>query len=175
MSLSADALEARFEQMCVGGLDELEAEHVSRADIVVTRSLDCRYTGQSFALNVPWSRPEAVVAAFESAHEQRYGHRVDKPVEVLNLRVKLEGPANSFEIADVSETGVLDPDYANVEGFDTPVACHHRASLYAGARFDGPALLIEQYSTALVHAGWQARTDSAGNVLLERSETARVY
>lgn len=168
LSLSAGAFAARFDQMIVGGLDELQAEGVDRASVSIARSVDCRYAGQSFALNVPWTDPQQVVQAFHHVHEERYGHQLDKPVEALNLRVKLEGPATAVEVAGVPASGALEPALVELAGFDAPIPCHHRESLFAGANFDGPALLIEHHSTAYVHAGWRATVDAKGNVLLAR-------
>ncbi len=169
-TLRQDDFDTRFEQMIEGGLAELEAERVARGTVAVTQSADCRYAGQSFALNVPWTDPDGIVASFHAAHRQRYGHEMHKPVEVLNLRVKLEGPRTQVELEPVPETGRLTPTEADLAGFDSPVPCYHRDSLYAGAAFEGPALLIENHSTALIHAGWRARIDRVGNVVLTMND-----
>ena len=105
---------------------------------------------------------------FHRVHEERYGHQLDKPVEALNLRVKLAGRATAVEVAGVPKSGSLAPSFADVAGFDAPIRCHHRESLFAGATFDGPALLIEHHSTAYVHTGWRATVDATGNVMLAR-------
>ena len=167
-SLQQDDFDVRFAQMIDGGLAELEAEGVPAGKVAITQSADCRYAGQSFALNVPWTDPDGIVTSFHAAHQLRYGHALDKPVEVLNLRVKLEGPKPEVALAGVPQEGSLLPAEAVLSGFPEPVPCYHRETLFAGATFRGPALLIEHHSTALIHAGWQARIDAIGNVMLHR-------
>jgi N-methylhydantoinase A/oxoprolinase/acetone carboxylase beta subunit len=74
-------------------LDALAAEareRLRRADAAIEVAYDCRYRGQSFELTV------ADPAAFEAAHEDRYGFREEQGVvDVVTVRVtaRVAGPA----------------------------------------------------------------------------------
>lgn len=57
------------------------------------RTADCRYEGQAYELEVAVDEPlpEVIAASFHDAHEERYGYaQRDEPVEVVNLRVRVE-------------------------------------------------------------------------------------
>jgi N-methylhydantoinase A/oxoprolinase/acetone carboxylase beta subunit len=44
---------------------------------------------------------------------------------------------------------------------------HWRFDLAPGQRIDGPALVAEDETTAVVPAGWTARLDSHGHLIME--------
>jgi N-methylhydantoinase A len=50
---------------------------------------------------------------------------------------------------------------------DTPV--YRRADLAAGQRIDGPAIIEERETTAVIRAGWMATVAPDGSVIAERS------
>ena len=57
-------------------------------EAVVERSLDMRYAGQGYELNIPATGD--FVARFHAAHRNRYGHADKKrPVEIVNVRARL--------------------------------------------------------------------------------------
>ena len=77
--------------------EQIVADDVSTADVTVTASVDCRYVGQGFELNVPldgWCRVLSC-NGFPSAsapHQQLYGHaNRDEPIELVTLRVAAAG------------------------------------------------------------------------------------
>ena len=56
------------------------------------RSMDVRYRGQGYELNVPYHPHSSTssVEAFHRAHQQRYGFSdVERPVEIVNLRLQM--------------------------------------------------------------------------------------
>jgi N-methylhydantoinase A len=60
-------------------------------------SLDMRYVGQSYELNVPWS--DRADEEFHSQHQLRYGYSSpDKPVEVVTARIRAIGEISSPDI-----------------------------------------------------------------------------
>ena len=85
------------------GLGDLEAEFVrleSRArresnDVRILRTVDLRYRGQSFELNVPFGRSMAnAVSKFHLAHRKAYGYsRPGQEVEAVTIRVRSRVPA----------------------------------------------------------------------------------
>jgi N-methylhydantoinase A len=83
---SESDLAAQLQTLAEAGTGELVAEGVTVTDITTSFSLDLRYRGQSYTLNLPWQGIAATGAAFHVLHEQRYGHRLSTPVELVNLR-----------------------------------------------------------------------------------------
>jgi N-methylhydantoinase A len=48
------------------------------------------------------------------------------------------------------------------------VPLYERATLGAGDRFEGPAIVMQLDATTVVPEGWRARMDASGALLLER-------
>ncbi|MEQ8662492.1 MAG: hydantoinase/oxoprolinase family protein, partial [Gammaproteobacteria bacterium] len=125
-------------------------------------SVDVCYRGQSFALNLPWADATILAAAFHTAHEQRYGHRLDLPLELVNLRVALDVATPAPAIAAPAPPAT--PPRRHADG-----AVFARAALVPGTRIDGPAVVYDAIATAFIDDGWSARADAAGNLQLARN------
>ncbi len=167
-AFSETSIETELQALAARGRAELEAEGVSAAAIKAAFSLDLRYQGQSYTLNLAWQGCAASRAAFEALHVQRYGHRLETPVELVTVRCGLHGtslPVRLPRLAN-SHTGV--PRHASVAGYSRPVPVHARAGLCAGQRFAGPALVTETVASTWLPGGWSCVVDAVGNLLLER-------
>ena len=149
------------------------AEGVAADDIETDFSLDLRYRGQSYTLNLPWQGLSATSSAFHAAHEQRYGHRLDAAVELVNLRCRLQSSPPQMQLPDVANrvTAAIEPPLASLAGYSEPVPLWSRSELYAGQTFAGPALVTETVATTWLPAGWHCRVDPVGNLLLEHRES----
>ena len=163
------ALVHELQALATSGTQELVAEGVAADDIETAFSLDLRYQGQSYTLNLPWQGLAATAAAFHAAHQQRYGHRLDAAIELVNLRCGLRSsppPMHLPLLADsVGDSG--EPALARLAGYSAPVPVWPRTALCAGQVFSGPALVTETVATTWLPAGWCCRVDPMGNLLLE--------
>jgi N-methylhydantoinase A len=164
--------DARLEQtlapLVEQGRRELEREGVV-ADVIETNpSLDLRYVGQSYYLNVPWTDVPAAVEAFHAAHQRRYGHRLALAVEVVNVRVALRSPANELPLELEAPRGAAEPRAIALAGIEEPATLWPREALGPGQQVTGPALITETVSTTFVAPGWAAQMDDSGNLLLSR-------
>ena len=139
------------------------------SDMQAEYSADLRYVGQSYTLNLPWSRPETLSQAFHQLHEAQYGHRMDIAVELVNLRVRLLGEKPAFYLPEWQPAEEALTGTASVYGFDEPVSVYIRNALQVDQCIDGPALVTETTSTTWIDEGWQARVDRWGNLLLSVS------
>lgn len=147
----------------------LGEEGVEQAAIRVAVSADLRYRGQSYSLNLPWDDPEPLAAAFHRRHEARYGHALEIPVELVNLRVALSGPEPGFELPRLAAACADLPAPAQqvrIAGAGlAPVWA--RTELGAGSTFAGPGLVTDPVSTTYIAPGWCCRMDDWGNLRLE--------
>ena len=161
-----ESLTSQFLEMRSAGEAELKEEglKVERLE----ERLDVRYEGQTFTLSLPLSDLDELAETFGKAHEARYGHRLDKPVEIVNTRVHIEGEAPGIEMPDIEADEGASTAQTRIEGFDDPVPVTPRGSLVAGTTFEGPVLVTERHSTTLIKSGWTARVDAAGHLLLTR-------
>lgn len=166
----ADALAA----LAQTGRGELEREGLDQESLSEERSLDLRYRGQAHTLNLPWGRLSGVADAFHRLHERTYGHRLDLPIELVNLRVRVRGPSRDLRLPPFPESGCRSPDRsALAHGFPSPVAIHARGDLADGEGLDGPAIVADPVSTLWLAPGWRARLDAVGNLVLLRRDGDR--
>lgn len=140
--------------------------------ILVSRSVDLRYKGQGFEINVR-AGPGAV-ASFHAAHRRRYGYADEsRTVEVVNVRLRMAAPGQKIDFpisalipGDGGQAMVdTQPAIFDSAPFDTPV--FERDLLHAGDRFAGPAIVIEYSATTVVPPGFVAELDTRRNILIE--------
>jgi N-methylhydantoinase A len=168
-TLPAEEIAAAFAALEQEGRADLVADGVAAEDITAGRAADLRYQGQSYTLEVPWTDPAGTAAEFAARHEARYGHRLDVPVELVNLRVAVRSAPPEVTL-DATPTGAPAPPghHAAIPGIDRPVPVYDRATLPAGQLIAGPAVVTERVATSWVAPGWAARVDAVGNLLLDR-------
>jgi N-methylhydantoinase A len=111
---------------------------------------------------------------FEQAYEQVYGLRIPgSAVEVVTWSVTVSTAPPPAEPATLPPAGgVRAPDgwreaWEPGRGERQRFALHWRFDLAPGQRVDGPALVAEHETTAVVPAGWQARLDDRGHLWME--------
>lgn len=165
LELDPQRIEQAFDELAGDGKSALAAEGIDLAEVEVQKSVDLRYLGQSYTLNLPWTNALDANEAFPERHKLRYGHSLDAPVELVNIRVGLQGQPAAFRIQTVSKHQEADPaDWS--ETADGPVPVYRRDHLAPGQSISGPAIVTETVATTWVARGWRCRYDSWGNLLL---------
>ena len=176
-----ERLDEEFHGMEREAREVLGRESLPVARMKVRRFLDIRYVGQSFELTIDYPRPArrgdwspAISKSFHQAHLQRFGY-ADRaePVEIVNLRLKLElevakpqlappshGSADSMA-ASLGETEVVFGGRAVATGL------YLREKIQASMCIQGPALVLQLDTTTVVSPGWSGMVDSYGNLVLE--------
>ncbi|WP_457667104.1 hydantoinase/oxoprolinase family protein [Thiolapillus sp.] len=167
--LSEEHVEAALKALEEEALAIMAAEGIAPQACELGRSLDLRYLGQSCTLDIPWSGREATTEAFHRRHRQRYGHDLDLPLELVNLRLSVQGPGTAIDPACATVTQPASPFLqCRIEGESTAVACYQRDELMPGQELSGPAIIAEQVATTWLSRGWRCRVDEVGNLLLRR-------
>jgi N-methylhydantoinase A len=135
----------------------------ARAEVVY----ELRYAGQAFQLPVPGpvdADPADLIAGFERAHEERYGHR-DPEGEVVLVDVRLALVVPGPEPRPRAATGALEERSRSVrfgeEWVETPVL---RGEPRAGTSAEGPVVFELPESTLVLPPGWSAEVDAAGTI-----------
>ncbi len=155
-----------FERLALQGRQALGKEGLQAAQLSEQYSVDLRYLGQSYALTLPWQGKDAVLASFHQAHIKRYGHRMELPVELVNLRVNVTGPAVDLHLPPVPMRPKPSPQRVEVYGYEATVACYQRDSLSVEDVIQGPAIVIESIATTFIEPDWQGQLDNTGNLIL---------
>jgi N-methylhydantoinase A len=167
--MTAAEIEADLAQLRAEGERSLIQEGLDPGDISARPSLDLRYRGQSYTLTVSWQGDGAASAeAFHLAHQERYGHRLDLPVELVNLRLQLQGPQPSLPLHQLETAQAAGPSaFTALSGIEDAVPVWAREQLAPGQVLEGPALITETVSTTWLAPGWHCLVDPYGNLILE--------
>ena len=179
-----DELLGWFAQRGEALTDQLVRDGVERGDVTVAASIDCRYLGQGFELNVPLGSLtveglRALPQDFGDLHEARYGHaNRAEPVELVTLRISALGTYGD-PLTETVEPGTGTPDPAALlatrdvvmpgDGVPTPTPVWDRALLRGGDELPGPAIVHQMDSTTLVLPGQVARVTGSGDIALSES------
>jgi len=174
VNLAADAaiaaeLEAALQALEQQGRDDLQAQGVDPDEIQAQWSAELRYQGQAYTLNVPYQELTAAVTAFADRHQQRYGYRLTKPVEVVNVRVNVFRPSPPLTLPDYHPNTGFAPASTPVYGHPETVPVWQRDCLPVDEPVVGPVIISEYAATTYVSAGWIAQSDRVGNLRLERA------
>jgi N-methylhydantoinase A len=134
-------------------------------------SVDVRYRGQGYELNLPYT--EELVAAFRREHERRYGYSYpSREVELVTLRLRasVKSPQASFGKADLvcANQASIGSERAPVF-FDRKIIAtiYDRDSLQPGKKYEGPAVVTEYSGTAVVPPRKQFWRDRTGNLFIQ--------
>jgi N-methylhydantoinase A len=155
----------------------LGTEGFPRDQMRFQHTLDMRYLGQAYELNIPvsplGSTGRDVIFAFHRAHEMRYGyHHKTKKVEIVNVRCRATGITDkppSQKLAPRSRTVPLLPEQTMELTFydrTRKTTFYRRDNLRAGDVFSGAAIVAEYSATTLIPPEWSARVDTYGQLLL---------
>jgi len=160
--LSAKRIAAEVERLVSAAGDGLEE---ATPEVVY----ELRYAGQAFQLPVPGPvdpDPAELVAGFERAHEERYGHRdPDGEVVLVDIRLALVSPGPAprpVAAAAGALTEASRPVRFGEEWVETPVL---RGEPPAGTAATGPVVFELPESTLVLPPGWDATVDDTGTII----------
>jgi N-methylhydantoinase A len=166
-------LRQEFRKLEVAAQKEFRAERWDRdlRDLEYERSLDLRYRGQGYELNVPVT--EDVGARFHAEHQRRYGYQhVGREIELVTLRLRarlrmppLKKPRQrSSRVSSVPPAGRVRVQFNNAI-VTTPV--FERADLVPKQVMKGPAVVTEYSATTVVPPGKSFYLDGAENLVID--------
>ena len=184
-----EALNTGFEALLTRAENEMKSEGFTPDQLKVNRSLDMRYAGQSYELNIPYHNGieavnpshnigegiQTLVEKFHIAHAQRFGYaRTDAPVEVVNLRLTTIGETDK---PPIQPTSLSDPDASEACPVQTPVIFenealpthfYRREALRPGNQIAGPAIVTEFSATTVIPPNFSAVVDAYQNLILTK-------
>jgi N-methylhydantoinase A len=176
-------LEAAFRAMEAEGSGMLERAGIDAGRRRFDRSVDARYAGQSYELNVPVAGSAVDAAAigeiaegFHIRHAQTYGHdNRAEPVQFVSLRLAAIGVIPPLTIrqqpAPAGTPSAKPSRKVWFRSTGTVMAeVHDRVRMAEGTVVHGPAVVESLESTILIPPGWQARMDGDGFILMARTK-----
>lgn len=143
---------------------DLEREGIPAEQRHFIPLIDARYLGQAYELTIRLT--DTPNATFGAAHEAAYGYRLDRPVEIVNVRLEAIG---MVEKPALTADPIIPNDGSAARiGERTAVMLYDRDRLIPGARFSGAALIVQMDSTTYLPPGWNAEMDAYHNLILTR-------
>jgi len=164
---SEETVNQVLEKLSTQGLELMQAE-LGGQKASINSSVDVCYSGQSFSLPVAWTNLQDVEQKFHQLHEQRYGHRMKNGLELVTIRVKLEGCSPEFSLPEISRHESSAQVQVRLAAEQQSAAVYQRDKIAAGQKINGPALILEKVATSYIKSGWQAEADKLGNLLLSK-------
>ena len=152
------------------------------AELEEVREAFMRYVGQGHEISVVVpNRPlgledwALLQAEFDAAYSRLYGRTIpDLEVEALSWTLTVSTRLPPGEAAAESAEQPAPEAIARRPLFDAEAAEHQEVPVYrradfaAGSRVAGPALIVEDQTTTVVTAGFSARLNALGHLVLER-------
>jgi len=176
--VDSDSVEELFLMMEERGRGTLELESVPESRHRFLRTLDMRYRGQGFELNVETSGRftvesiKDVLTGFHGKHMEVYGYMDEgESVEIVNAKLRAIGLLETPGLVDRGLMGRSNPRETRRVYFESlgdwaDTGVYDRRGL--GKEVEGPAI-VEQYdSTTVVYPGWTLRQDCNGIMSLRR-------
>jgi N-methylhydantoinase A len=168
-------LEKEFRKLEVGAQKEFRVEGW-RGALHYERTLDLRYRGQGYELNVPATAN--VTARFHDEHQRRYGYQhAGREIELVTLRLRVCLRTPPLKVARRRVERKPSPRLAPIER--VPVFFHDRAvttpvfergDIVPGSSMRGPAVITEYSATTVIPPGKRFWVDVAENLIVKSGD-----
>jgi N-methylhydantoinase A len=136
--------------------------------IVFEETLDVRYCGQGYELNVPFRRD--ALDRFQAEHKRRYGYAHEKrEVELVTLRLRARIPVRTaaWSMERQQAKAQAGRSHVWVDGHRIAVGILDRESIEVGRTHTGPAVVTEYSATTWVSPRAKFYLDQAANLIVE--------
>ena len=179
-----EELESEFRGLEEGAIAEMMSDHLGPEKVLFRRSLDMRYLGQGYEMEIPLpsgridqQRLAEITQSFHQHHFKAYGYsQPDEETELVYLRLSAVGQIPKPEFV---KSPLCSPDsakaykgkriiYLNGEGLEASI--YDRSLLEAGNLVSGPAVIEQFDSTTLLDRKQTAIIDEYLNLIVTIGE-----
>lgn len=167
---SEEQINEGLEQLAGIGRSSLADEGVDINNLVFDPGLDLCYHGQAYPLTITWSNIDTATRLFHETHEQRYGHSLAAPVELVNIRLSVRAPGIGLPLPEQQQLVVDNPETIDVFGCPDPVPLLQRAQIPVTADMPGPIIVSDIVATTYIAPGWHCRRDKYGNLFINKNK-----
>ena len=173
---SFERLEQRTTELVRQGEEDLQRESIAPDKAIITRTVDIRYVGQSFDLNVPLT--SQFRQDFDRVHHECYGYsQQETPIEIVNVRVRAIGrvtppliPKNPLGSTDSSSAKWEERLVVLSQGIRL-VPHYWGNCLRPGHEIPGPAIVVMDDTTVYLGSTDHAKLDVYSNILIDVGAT----
>jgi N-methylhydantoinase A len=144
------------------------------------RSVDIRYRGQGYELNIPFAKN--LLRDFEQEHRRRYGYtHPNREAELVTLRLRAVLKSTTTPVKKIAHVGTgvpARPGRAKLSRHSTPKAAvlfeskrletniYSRDDLKQSKNYFGPAIVTEYSATTVIPPRKNFHLDRAGNLIV---------
>src|SRR5437660_2267456 len=134
------------------------------------RTVDLRYRGQGYELNLPLTR--SLLGEFEAEHRRRYGYtHAKREIEIVTLRLRAALKSSGSHATAATVRGKVSRRSASetrvvFDGRRVNTKIYAREELGARKTFRGPAIVAEYSATTVVPPGKKFSVDDVGNLII---------
>jgi N-methylhydantoinase A len=186
--INEDKLLADLSALHIKASESLLNDGIAPAELLVTFQVDLRYIGQAFQLTIEFALEELqqkgvslFIEAFDKEHTQLFTFALDDGHEVVMLRAVVHAKTEPIPELIMKHKGV-DLESAKIcdtefffAGQTYQAVIYDRGLLGSGITVPGPAIVNEMDSTTVILPGYEASTDSVGNLLINPIEGSNYH
>ena len=156
-------------------MQEVLNQNVDAKQVAAITKVHLRYVGTDTSLLVDYGKADAMLTAFEEAHQKRFGFVArERGLVVEAISVEAIGRMSTHEQPPGSSTdsraaaSAVDAVrvYTNGDWHEAPL--FRRDALALDQAIEGPAIITEATGTIIVEPGWRATQATGGNLILNR-------
>lgn len=179
--VSGKGLEKHLARLREKSLKEMIKDGFEPKDISFLPFLDLRYLGQSYEITIPYRMPSKsqkafpFIGDFHEAHKKLYAyHHLQRPVEIVNLRLKAVGKSQKIKIKKYPlmtknpEKAFLKKQAVYYAGKKHSASLYERSLLEPGNEISGPALLLSYESTTFIPPSFKVLVDGFLNLIIQK-------
>ena len=161
--------------------DLLVKQNIDSKKIVYEKTVDMRYVGQDYTLNIPFNEDvitgesiEELKNAYNEFHKQVYGHNnPNGEIETVNLRMTGTGLIDRVIRKPEAELDnpVLKAYKTNKVIFNSneyETNIYQRAELVPGTKIESPAIIEELSATSVIPPGYDINIDGYRNIIIRK-------
>ena len=180
-NVDADKIAELYEQMRQEVSELLIQQHIEEDQIIYEKTVDMRYVGQDYTLNVEFKADkithesiEGLKQAYNDYHQQVYGHHnPNGAIETVNIRLVGIGLIDRVQKTPLEESQdckAVPYKKASVtfSGKGEETGIYMRRDLKPGTRFEGPAIIEELSATTVVPPEYSIHVDGYENIIIKK-------
>ena len=167
--LPGKRLDAEFSALRQKANEDLRHEGW-KGKIAFDFSVDVRYRGQGYELNVAYTR--GMIEAFRREHQRRYGYSyAQRELELVTLRLRARIKSRNSMAASIATVSRNSRAFAKTtvifDGKKVAATVYSRDELADGRKLRGPAIVTEYSATTVMPPGKRFWIDRAQSLVIE--------